>query len=171
MDNQLVDVIAKDYSLKSTHKFIEANIHYKKCSFVGVDLTESSYVRVKFSDCNFTGTNLAKVNLKQVEFYGCKIDTASFLQGTFKSVTFNNCIINDTLFCEASVLKLLRFADCELSKLDMRAMVVKDKIDFRDSTLSDIWGISSLKQVIISASQLTMISPVLALEAGISVTD
>ncbi len=114
---------------------------------------------------------MSSISLEEVIFTDCRFDISTFLAAVFKKAAFDNCYVNDALFCQPEVERTLRFKDCEMKEIDLREMKVADKLYLRGSSLESIWGISYLKNIVISTDQLMQIAPTLALEANLKILD
>lgn len=123
--------------------------------------------RVEFKSMRLSGAQIYESRLKNVIFIDCKLDLANFRFTKFKNVLFENCVISEADFGNAE-FNNVTFSECELSQADFSGSKAT-KLDLRSSNIVSIIGVSSLKNAIISPTQLIGIAPQLGLEVGLIV--
>jgi len=132
-----------------------------------VNFSNSTFIRTEFTSTRLTGTNFTECMLEDVVFTSCKLDMATLRYAKFKRVIFRGCDFSETDFSGSS-FEHVTFDACTIDKVRFDQCAIKS-LDLTTSTIVELYGWSSLKNVIINQIQLIEVSPYLAHELGIKI--
>ncbi|HYH75315.1 MAG TPA: pentapeptide repeat-containing protein [Candidatus Saccharimonadales bacterium] len=136
---------------------VRTDISAAKCFDAGI-------LRTELLGCRMSGTQLGESSLKDVTFENCKLDLVSFRKCRLERVVFRNCVLDEADFIGATLIDVV-FLQCELRQTDFnRAHCTR--VDMTRSDLSDIKGVTSLKNVRIKPEQMMTLAPLLCAEVG-----
>jgi len=173
---QLIDSSINESSIVKTSlayadvsKLDITDCEFKACDFTASKFPESSWLRVSIAATRCTGLQLFESTLRNITFVDSKLDLVNFRKTKLENVVFQNCTLTDVDF-NGGNLKNVTFINCILHDVTFNdAKMVT--VDISESTIEHIQGISSLRGVTISESQLMMLAPSLALAAGLKVRE
>lgn len=131
--------------------------------------SDGGSLRVTFDDVRMTGFDASRSTYKEVSFRNCKIDMANFRFAKLKNVRFEDCNLTDCDF-QSSQLTNVVFRNCTLQKVLLSNATCK-QVDMRSSQIDNLVGWQSASGVIIDSVQLMHVSPELAQELKITVSD
>ncbi|SEG85424.1 Uncharacterized protein YjbI, contains pentapeptide repeats [Actinacidiphila yanglinensis] len=140
--------------------------------FIGCDLsslqwTDSKLSRTVFRDCKLMGATLEDVTLDNVLFENCKLDysTLARVRATGPMI-FSKCSLRETTF-DAADLGAALIHDCDLRLTEFHGGKYRG-LDLRGNTLSQLRGLSSLKQIVIDQAQTLQLAEALAAELDVT---
>lgn len=131
--------------------------------------SDGGSLRVSFDDVRMTGFDASRSTYKEASFRNCKIDMANFRFAKLKNVRFEDCNLTDCDFQSAQLTNVV-FRNCTLQKVLLSNATCK-QVDMRSSQIDNLIGWQSASGVIIDSVQLMHVSPELAQELKITVSD
>jgi uncharacterized protein YjbI with pentapeptide repeats len=136
---------------------------------VRVDLSatrcfEAGLLRSELLGCRMSGAQFGESTIKDVVFENCKLNMVSFRKCYLERVVFRNCVLDEADFIGAT-LKDVVFTDCELRQTDFNR-VRCTRVDMTRADISEIKGVTSLKNVRIRSEQMMTLAPLLCAEVG-----
>jgi uncharacterized protein YjbI with pentapeptide repeats len=118
----------------------------------GVVLDDCSLQRVEFRSCRLSGLQAAGCRFADVGFVDCRLDGANFRMSAWERADFAGCDLADADFYDAG-LSDARLLRCDLSRVQLSKARL-DGADLRGSTLADVQGADSLRNVTIGTDQV-----------------
>ncbi|WP_432052887.1 pentapeptide repeat-containing protein [Streptomyces xiamenensis] len=140
--------------------------------FAGCDLssprwTDSRISRVVFRDCKLMGAAFEDVTLDNVLFENCKLDYSRFTRVRAAGpVIFVKCYLREVTFTAAD-LRAVLIDDCEVRLTEFDGGKCRG-LDLRGNDLSQLRGLSSLKEIIIDRDQVPELAEALTTELKVT---
>lgn len=125
---------------------------------------EASFLRSELLGCRMSGSQFGESTIKDVVFENCKLNLVSFRKCRLERVVFRNCVLDEADFIGATLSDVV-FMNCELRKTDFNR-VHCTRVDMTRSDLTEIKGVTSLKNVRIKPEQMMTLAPLLCGEVG-----
>ncbi len=144
-------------------------MEYSNCVLTTTSCGESSWHRVSVDNSRCTGLGLQTSTLQDVVFTDCKLNLVNFRFAKLKNVVFEGCDLSEADFY-CSELTNVRFDGCALDGVEFSGSKLK-RVDLRCSDVSSLRSANSLTGAIIDSTQLIILAPLLAAEAGIEIDD
>lgn len=148
-------------------RFID--VLFDSCELSGADLTDAGMKRVEFRDCRMSGVQISNARLSDVQFSGCKLDGANFRMAATERVLFDQTVLHGADFSSAGLpsVQILRsdLTGADFSQARLRGARLNG------STLVDVLGAGSLRDLTIDPSQVMALAYSLFGSLGIAVTD
>lgn len=104
-----------------------------------------------------------------VYFVGCKIDYLNLRSAELIDVAFTDCLIEELDLLEATARRV-RIAGTRIGHLAVQRCRLQD-VDLRQAELVSVEGLAGLRGATISPTQLHLLAPLLAAEAGLVVEE
>ncbi len=143
------------------------SVEFVGCDLASLQWTDSKISRVVFRDCRFMGATLEDVTLDNVLFENCKLDYSTLVHVRATGpVIFSKCSLHETTFA-ATDLGAAVMDDCDLRLTEFDGGKYRG-LDLRGNTLSQLRGLSSLKQIVIDQAQTLQLAEALAAELDIT---
>jgi len=133
------------------------------------DWRSAKLSRIVFEGCRLTGLTAIEMEATDVVFRDCKLNLANFSHSTLQRVVFEGCVLDEAYF-SGSKLNSVRFDGSQLRRTRFDAVEISD-VDFRGSELMPDGDVLVLRESIIDSLQLISLAPLLARDAGITVSD
>lgn len=133
----------------------------------GLRAPEAAFLRLTAQHSRFTGADMGAAQLEDCTFEDTKFDEAGLRFAKLKRVRFKNCVLRNLDFSNAK-LSHVSFSDCDLDGVNFSGTTCA-AVDLRGETLTNIKGVMSLKNVIVTSDQLVQLAPMLAAEVGLNV--
>jgi uncharacterized protein YjbI with pentapeptide repeats len=137
-----------------------------KCQIFGSNFDSSHLLRLHFEGGNASGVVLSATSIKDVTFKNMKLSLANFSRAKLSRVAFQSCELSEVSF-QSATLSEVSFSDCILAGASFDASHLY-KTTFGNADLSHLRGLSGLRGVSLSPSQIIQLAPLLAAEAGIN---
>lgn len=141
------------------------NAKLSQCSAMNVISYRASLIRCSFTKCRLTGLQLPDAHIKDAVFEDCLLELSNFRNVQFERCHFKNCDLREADFA-GSNLKNVLFENCEFAGVDFSNASCA-RVEFEETNLSEIKGISGLKGATMTEQNLIEIAPLLAREWGI----
>lgn len=144
-------------------------------SFQRVDLSSArmqgcELERVHFVGCKLSGLHLSDSSIDHVIFENCRLDYATLERVRAAGpVAFVNCTLQEASITACSwtqaAISESRIAGAEFDQCDLRGA------DFRSTSLEAVRGVSSLRGIRITASQLADLTAAFVADLGMTIED
>lgn len=143
------------------------SVELSHCDLSSLRWTESKISRAVFTDCKLMGALIGDLTLDNVLFENCKFDYSSFerMRAT-GPVIFSKCSLRETTFTATDLAGGL-FDGCDLRLTEFGGGKYRD-CDLRGNDLSQVRGVSALKQIVIDRHQTLQLAEALADELDIT---
>ncbi|MFI5940283.1 pentapeptide repeat-containing protein [Streptomyces uncialis] len=143
------------------------SVEFSGCDLSSLRWSNSKLSRVAFRDCKLMGATLEDVILDNVLFENCKLDYSTLVRTRATGpVIFSRCSLREAAF-SASDLGSALMNDCDLRHADFDSGTYRG-LDLRGNDLSQLRGLSSLRQVIIDQAQTLQLAEALTAELDIT---
>ncbi|MFZ0248629.1 MAG: pentapeptide repeat-containing protein [Acidimicrobiales bacterium] len=137
--------------------------------FSGADLEEASLSRVEFVDCRLSAAQVARTTMEDVTFTECKLDDANFRMSQADRILFDHVNLRGAEF-SAARLSSAFFFDCDATGAEF-SQVVMPGARFHGSSLADIEGGQSMRDIIIDSAQVLPLALRVFMDLGIRIED
>jgi uncharacterized protein YjbI with pentapeptide repeats len=143
---------------------------FERCDLGGLDVGESSLVRVAVGGSRLTGLRGGAVRLTDVGLGDCRMDLAGLQDARLERVTFERCDLRE-LDLQGARLHDVRFLGCDLSGAILHGADCADcsRTELRDCSYAGLHGIEGLRGTTIGWPDAIELAPVLAAALGIRV--
>lgn len=158
-----------DFTGAHLEKVSVNNTVYEKSVFDACDFTDSGWLQTSIVDTRCYGVQFQLSTLKHVTFRNCQLSLANFRYAKLTNVQLEDCVIVDADFHGAQLVNV-SFVNCSLDNCTFSDTTLR-RVDFTESRIGTIHGISRMKGIIINSSQLVSLAPFMAHELGITVED
>ncbi|HEX4126117.1 MAG TPA: pentapeptide repeat-containing protein [Acidimicrobiales bacterium] len=189
-DVELVQLTVQgDYSGQRFAGLTADESHFLHASFVGADLRGARLVDVLVDGSDFSGADLEEASLSRVEFVGCRMSGAQIAQSRMEDVTFTECKLDDANFRMCAADRILfdhvnlrgaefsaahlvgaSFFDCDATGAEF-SQVVMPGARFHGSSLADIKGGQSIRDIVIDSAQVLPLALRVFADLGIRIAD
>lgn len=143
------------------------SVEFSGCDLASLQWTDSRVSRVIFRDCKLMGAMLEDVTLDNVLFENCKLDYGTFTRiRTAGPVIFSKCSLRETTFTAADLGAAL-INDCDLRLTEFDGGKYRG-LDLRGNDLSQLRGLSSLKEIVIDQAQTLQLTEALTAELNVT---
>ncbi|MDT0323163.1 pentapeptide repeat-containing protein [Streptomyces millisiae] len=143
------------------------SVEFISCDLASLQWTDSKISRSVFRDCKLMGATLEDVTLDNVLFENCKLDYSTLTRVRAAGpVIFSKSSLRETTFAAADLTSTL-IDDCDLRLTEFDGGKYRG-LDLRGNTLSQLRGLSSLKQVIVDQAQMLQLAEALAAELDVT---
>ncbi|MFS0695049.1 pentapeptide repeat-containing protein [Streptomyces nitrosporeus] len=144
------------------------SVELSGCDLASLQWTDSKISRVVFRDCKLMGATLEDVALDNVLFENCKLDYSTLVRVRATGpVIFSKCSLRETAFAAADLSTAL-IDDCDLRLTEFDGGKYRG-LDLRGNDLSQLRGLSSLKQIVIDRAQAFQLAEALTAELDVTV--
>ncbi len=124
-----------------------------------------SIIRSCISKGRLTGIQLPDAHITDVVFKNCLLNLANFRKAKFERCIFIDCDLTETDFSNANIHNTL-FENCQIDLVEFSNVQCK-RVEFLNTNLSQIRGVSGLSGSAITEENLIEIAPLLAASHGI----
>ncbi|MFJ2514109.1 pentapeptide repeat-containing protein [Streptomyces griseoviridis] len=143
------------------------SVEFIRCDLASPQWADSRISRSVFRDCKLLGAAFEDVTLDNVLFENCKLDYSALTRVRATGpVIFSACSLRETTFAAADLSNTL-IDDCDLRLTEFDGGKYRG-LDLRGNTLSQLRGLSSLRQVVIDRAQTLQLAEALAAELDIT---
>ncbi len=125
-----------------------------------ISALRSAVIRSTFKNAQLTGLQLPEGNFKDIIFENCRFTLANFRSSTFERCIFRSCDLTEADF-GMSRLSSVAFETCIVDGADFSNCVIK-RLEFSETPLHSVNGITGLKGATISNQNLIEIAQLLA---------
>ena len=108
--------------------------------------------RVEFVDCRLSAAQVARTTMEDVTFTECKLDDANFRMSQVDRILFDHVNLRGAEF-SAARLSSAFFFDCDATGAEF-SQVVMPGARFHGSSLADIEGGQSMRDIVIDSAQV-----------------
>lgn len=164
-----LEILSESYNNMSLQGLRIGTSRISKCTFISVDMSDSSFVNCVFTSCSFTGVDMSKALFKNCTFSNCKFEVSSLMQMVIKETAFTNCVFIDIRFDSTQLGKNTAFNQCSLSVVGLRDLQASHPVDMSGSSLESIVGFEFMKNFKLTPNQIISISNDMAESYGIIV--
>ncbi|MFE2941791.1 pentapeptide repeat-containing protein [Streptomyces sp. NPDC059255] len=143
------------------------SVEFLGCDLASLRWTDSKVSRAVFRDCKLMGAALEDATLDNVLFENCKLDYSTFTRiRAAAPVIFSKCSLRETTFSAADLGAAL-IDDCNLRLTEFEGGKYRG-LDLRGNDLSQLRGLSSLKQIVIDQAQTLQLAEALTSELDVT---
>ncbi|MFE7115133.1 pentapeptide repeat-containing protein [Streptomyces sp. NPDC057654] len=143
------------------------SVEFTGCDLASLLWANSKVSRAVFRDCKLMGAALEDLTLDNVLFENCKLDYSSLTRiRAVGPVIFSQCTLREATFAAADLSAAL-LDGCDLRQAEFDGGNYRG-LDLRGNDLSQLRGVTSLKQVTIDRVQTLQLAEALA--AALDVT-
>ncbi|MFJ6184625.1 pentapeptide repeat-containing protein [Streptomyces sp. NPDC092295] len=169
-----------------------ADTHLMDGRITGLKARRTRLEKLRVDSVEFTGCDLSSLRwtdsrISRAVFRGCKLMGATLEDVTLDNVLFENCTLDYSTLTRVRAVGPVIFARCSLreaifSAVDLGAALIDDSdlrltefdggkyrgLDLRGSDLSQLRGVTSLKQIVIDRAQTLQLAEALAVELDVT---
>ncbi|MCZ0975866.1 pentapeptide repeat-containing protein [Streptomyces albulus] len=143
------------------------SVEFSGCELSSLQWTDSKISRVVFRDCKLMGASLEDITLGNVLFVDCKLDYSALTRVRAVSpVIFAKTSLRETTFTNTDLSAAL-IDDCDLRLTEFSGGKYRG-LDLRNNDISQLRGISSLKQIVIDQAQTLQLAEALTAELNVT---
>ncbi|WP_414169132.1 pentapeptide repeat-containing protein [Streptoverticillium reticulum] len=143
------------------------SVEFSGCELSSLQWADSKISRVVFRDCKLMGALFEDVTLDNVLFVDCKLDYSALTRvRSAGPVIFAKTSLRETTFTDADLSAAL-IDDCDLRLTEFVGGKYRG-LDLRNNDISQLRGLSSLKQIVIDQAQKLQLAEALAAELDVA---
>jgi fluoroquinolone resistance protein len=125
------EFVGIDFTLKAFGPITYENCVFKKCHFLGVDLSQFHFEESEFEQCDLSLAKLNATALRGISFKQCKMMGLHFEDcNDFRfSLSFQSCTLDNSTFYNMK-LKGTAFVECRLRECDFSSADLSNSMFF-----------------------------------------